>query len=168
MADAAVNRLLPCLLDRLSDDQPEAAKESADRRTISMGLYRQGVRRDLENLLNASCRPVGDEFDQYENVRTSVLNFGVPDLSGQMLSGLGLGDLERRIRQAMIRYEPRIIARTLKVHVASSTTPNGGRHSLTMEITGELWASPMPDPLYYRTEVDLESGQFQIKDRTHG
>ncbi|NLF32526.1 MAG: type VI secretion system baseplate subunit TssE, partial [Planctomycetes bacterium] len=95
------DRLLPCLLDRLTDRAPEATTESADRRTVSMRQYREGVRRDLENLLNARCRTGDDPVALFENVATSVLNFGIPDLTGQTLSGLNVLDLERKIRQAI-------------------------------------------------------------------
>jgi len=164
----ATDRLLPCLLDRLTDPTPGAKTESADRRTISMRQYREGVRRDLEYLLNARCRTADDPVGLFARVATSVLNFGVPDMTGQTLSGLNILDLERKIRQAIIEYEPRVLAEGLSVRLASSDEAAKGRHRLTLEIVGQLWATPMPDPLYYRTDVDLETGQFEIKDRSHG
>ena len=50
-----VEKLQPCLLDRLTDDDPKNSLESRDRRVISLQRYRQGVLRDLQWLFNASA-----------------------------------------------------------------------------------------------------------------
>jgi len=172
MADMiSADRLLPCLLDRLTDEEPEAARESSDRRVMSMRRYREAVRRDLESLLNTSCHLDWENINRFEHVAKSALNFGVPELCGMTLSGLSTGDVERRIRQAILQYEPRVLPDTLAVRVATAAASSGSSspgNSVTLEISGELWAIPAPDPLYYRTEVDLETGQFQIKDRSNG
>ena len=121
------DRLLPCLLDRLTDEEPQRTRESSDRRAVSMQRYRQGVRRDLENLLNASSRTESDGVTLFEHARTSVLNFGIPDLCGQTLSGLSEGDLERAVRDAVLRYEPRILSRALSVQVVHAAGAAPGR-----------------------------------------
>ena len=169
MADRiSADRLLPCLLDRLTDELPESATESADRRVISLRRYRQGVRRDLENLLN-SCRHSDDEpLSEFPEVAASVLNFGIPDLCGQTVSGLNVSEMERKIREAILLFEPRIVRETLSVRAATEAGSSRHHKALCFEISGDLWALPAPDPLYYRTEVDLETGAFQIKDRSHG
>lgn len=161
------DRLLPCLLDRLTDHEPESRRESADRRAISLRRYREAVRRDLESLLNTSCHSDTEGLDRFEHAASSVVNFGIPDLCGRTLSGLGIPDVERRIRQAILRYEPRIMPNTLSVRVVTGTGSEAGNH-VYFEISGDLWALPAPDPLLYRTEVDLETGQFEIRDRSHG
>jgi hypothetical protein len=40
--------------------------------------------------------------------------------------------------------------------------------SVGLEIRGEIVANQLPDPLYIKTEVDLETGQFLLKDRPNG
>ena len=135
-----------------------------------LGILKQcGLgRSDLEDLLNTASRTESDGVTLFEHVRSSVLNFGIPDLCGQTLSGLSEGDLERAVRDAVLRYEPRILSQSLSVQVVHVTGSAPGRSSLALEISGELWAMPTPDPLFFRTEVDLETGQFSIKDRSHG
>jgi type VI secretion system protein ImpF len=39
------------------------------------------------------------------------------------------------------------------------------RKSLSIEIEGELWAQPVPQRLFLRTEVDLDTGTVTVKDR---
>jgi type VI secretion system protein ImpF len=52
---AVVEKLQPCLLDRLTDDEPKNTQESRTQRVISLQRYRQGVLRDLQWLISASA-----------------------------------------------------------------------------------------------------------------
>lgn len=161
------DRLLPCLLDRLTDEEPQSRRESSERRVMSLRKYREGVRRDLEFLLNTTRHSESESLGRFAEAVKSVVNFGIPDLCGRTLSGLSTFDVGRGIRQAIIQYEPRILPNTLSVNVVTSRS-SMGMNSVRFEISGELWAIPTPDPLFYRTEVDLETGQFEVKDRSHG
>jgi len=49
-----LEKLQPCLLDRLTDDEPRKQEESRSQRVISHQKYRRGVLRDLEWLFNSS------------------------------------------------------------------------------------------------------------------
>ena len=55
MADAVIEKIQPCLLDRLTDEAPESQKESRNERIISIRRYREGVLRDLVWLLNGKA-----------------------------------------------------------------------------------------------------------------
>jgi len=48
----AIEKLQPCLLDRLTDDEPGKKEESRAQRVVSLQRYRRGVLRDLEWLFN--------------------------------------------------------------------------------------------------------------------
>lgn len=159
------DRLLPCLLDRLMDDEPDKTLESRDRRAVSLRRYRQSVMGDLENLLNAHSHCDDDELNELPNVRRSVVNFGIPDFSGASITDASARDLERTLQQAIQAYEPRIIPSTLRVRAMSSQSNEFG---MAFEIHGSLWAQPMPEQLFVRTEIDLETGQCQIKERPNG
>ena len=52
---AVIEKLQPCLLDRLTDDEPQNQQESRTQRVISLQRYRQDVLRDLLWLFNASA-----------------------------------------------------------------------------------------------------------------
>lgn len=160
-------RLQPCLLDRLTDDDPELTKESRDQRIVSLRRYRQAVLRDLDWLLNSGAHPRQDGLEEFSEVPNSVLNYGIPDMTGTTASGVKPEDFERRLVEAIRRFEPRIAADSLRVRVVAG--PGLMDHNaISFELEGELWALPMPDPLYVRTEVDLETGQCEVKDRPNG
>lgn len=157
-------RLQPSLLDRLTDTDPEGKTESRERRVLSMQRLRAGVLRDLAWLLNTGYLEATEDLEGYPYVRDSVLNYGMPELAGTTLSGTDTARLEKAVREAIVKFEPRINNRTLKVNV--NVEPGRmSRNSLTFKIEGELWAQPTPLALYLKTEVDLETGDVRVQDR---
>jgi type VI secretion system protein ImpF len=157
---APATRLQPALLDRLTDLEPENSQESRDRRVLSLRQLKAAVLRDLIFLLNTGSHGDGD-FAGLREVEKSVLNFGVPSLAGRTASGVRPMELEQMLASAITRYEPRILPRTVKVRVVADTgvdRPN----TVALEIEGSLWAQPMPEALYIRTKVDLETGDFSL------
>jgi len=91
------NRLQPALLDRLTDDNPDQRKEVESHRVMSKAQLRQAVLRDLGALFN-SVQPLAASADPYPMLAESVLNFGLPPLSGQLASKLDVSVLEAAIR----------------------------------------------------------------------
>ena len=152
-------RLQPSLLDRLSDDEPYKKVESREQRVLSFQKLKRSVVRDIEWLLNAGCLESTLDLEPFPEVRQSVLNFGVPDLTGSTISSVDATSLERMLRQRILDFEPRILRRSLKVRVTDKDEHN----TIIIEIEGELWSQPMPERLYLKTILDLELGDFQVK-----
>jgi len=158
MPEAAEDRIQPCLFDRLIDDHPESKTDSRGERAISLKRYREGVLRDLGWLLNAKAHLETDDINLFGEAARSVVNFGIPDLCGQLASGLDLGEVERQIVEAVERFEQRIIPNTVAV-TAVEAGEKVGPSTIAFEIRGDLWASPVPEQLYLKTQIDLETGQ---------
>jgi len=160
------DRLQPSLLDRLTDDHPEAKQETRERRVMSMRQLRAAVLRDLEWLLNAPSNVRGDEIYQFPLVARSVVNYGIPDLTGLTTSGISVSKLEQMVFEAIEQFEPRILRAGLTVRaLASSRGGADADHRFEFEIAGDLCPLPMPEALYVRTEVDLETGRYEVRDR---
>lgn len=155
-------RLQPSLLDRLTDDEPLKTVESRDRRVLSVRTLREGVLRDLAWLLNTTNLFPGDTTAKLPNLRSSVLNYGMPDISGIFVAGLNISALERGIRQAIWDFEPRLIRASVSVKAMTATTFNNNK--LSFEIEADLWAQPYPERLYLRTELDLERGTVVLAE----
>lgn len=160
MADPFGERIQPCLLDRLTDENPEAVKESRNERVISVKRYREGVLRDLIWLLNAKAHTDRDGLDEFPEVARSVLNFGTRDLCGLISSSLDLRIMEQEIAEAMRRLEPRINPGSLAVTAVSGSQKFA--NGIAVEIRGDLWAYPVPEQLYIRTEIDLDTGKYTV------
>ncbi len=157
-------RLQPALLDRLIDDDPATRAEPREQRVMSRTRLRQAVLRDLAWLFNATRPGAETDFAAAPHARRSVLNYGLPALSGSCASMLEPADLERRIRDAIRDFEPRILADTLRVRAAVGDDVLAHHNVVGIEIQGQLWAQPVPLELLVRTEIDLETGQVEIAD----
>ena len=61
-------------------------------------------------------------------------------------------------------FEPRILPHTLQVRVNPDHWHPG---VIELEIEGDLWAYPVPERLWIRTKLDIETGCFTIGDRVY-
>lgn len=157
-------RLQPSLLDRLTDDESENQQEPRDKRVLSMQNLRRAVLRDLGWLFNTTGLGVLQDLGEYPLAAQSVINYGLPDLSGKTASGLDIADVERRLRQAIWDFEPRILRDTVAVKAIAAETESGSPNQIVFEVSGELWGQPLPERLYLKTELDLEIGEIKVYD----
>ncbi len=165
---------LPCLLDRLIDEEPSQVSDAARLRAVSLSDYRLSVLRDLRWLLNSPARlkppeaaewivaprrhPHGDVYE-FPAVATSVLNFGTRDLGGITTAGLDSRALEQDVEEAIKNFEPRILPETIRVKLLEEYGEVG---KIAFEITGQLWALPHAERIAFRTEMDLETGACEL------
>lgn len=159
------DRLQPALLDRLTDLQPLSRVESDEHRVMTKARIREAVLRDLSWLLNA-VQPLGMQAVRYPQAADSVLNFGLPPMSGLLASRIDIGVLERALKQAIVRFEPRIMADTLQVKALDAASVLDTHNVIEFEISGFVWAQPVPLELLLRTQLDLEAGQVELRDAT--
>jgi type VI secretion system protein ImpF len=159
----ARERLLPSLLDRLTDHNPGSRAPESDRFTFDLAEYRAAVFRDLAWLLNTTAPAVPEEIEGLELASRSTLNFGMPALSGGVANGLDPKVLERRIKEVIQRFEPRLIPETVKVQVELAADSMDKR-ALAFRIEAKLWAQPVPEQVYVRTKLDLESGHVTMAE----
>jgi type VI secretion system protein ImpF len=167
MAEGTIplDRLQPCLLDRLTDDEPGTREESRNQRIVSLQRYKAGVLRDLEWLFNSighyPDETVGEvTFADYKEAYRSVINFGIRQLYGRLAPDIE--EIEKQLFDALVTFEPRINRHTLKVQVRIE------RNILSIELTGELWVNPLPEKLFIKTVLDLESSTSSTKEAGHG
>jgi type VI secretion system protein ImpF len=155
-------KLQPSLLDRLTDVRPDVRTSTAGVKVLSMEELRDGVRRDLAALFNATALETVEDLTDFPNVQRSTLNFGMPDLSGKTASGMDLQELERALSRAIQQFEPRLLEETVKV---SSEMYDSKSHNLMVaKIEAELWSQPLPQKLLLRTELDLENGEVKLAE----
>ena len=157
------DRLQPALLDRLTDLAPLSQVEADDTRVMNKSQIRDAVLRDLSWLLN-SVQSLGKLAQQYPQAADSVLNYGLPAMSGQLASRVDVGQLERTIKQAILRFEPRVMEDSLEVKALEATSVLDTHNVIEFEIRGFMWAQPVPLELLLRTQIDLEAGQVEVRD----
>jgi len=117
--------------------------------------------RDLAWLLNTGYLADVVDLTAYPEVARSVVNYGMPDLSGWTASSVDVGEVEQLVRQAIIDFEPRIIPASVRVR-AVSHEGQMDRNAVFFEISCDLWAQPLPEHLFLKTEIDLETGEASV------
>lgn len=156
-------RLQPSLLDRLTDNEPDHHNESREQRVLSFRQLRQSVLRDLTWLLNTTALEAMVDLSAMDDAARSVVNYGIPALSGTVVTATTLPRIERKIRQAIVDFEPRIMADSLKITVVTSDQEMSQK-AVSFKIEGDLWAQPLPIHLYIRSDLDLETGEVTVKE----
>lgn len=152
---------MPPLLDRLLDDAPGTPFDLANAAVYDLACYKQSVARDLEALLNSRCPDLGGAIEGSAHARSSMLNFGIIDLSS--LSLLNPDDralLRDRIRITIERHEPRLS----KVRV-SLDAPQGMERLLRFRVDAVLEVHPQRPPVSFDAMLQLSSNTCSINER---
>src|SRR4029450_6680198 len=115
----ARDALQPALLDRLTDHDPTRKVEGRDERVLSRAQLRASVLRDLTWLFNSTNLASSGDLTAYplaaRRAATSPRNYGLPPLAGNPVASLDLHEVERILKEAIQRFEPRILPDSLKV-----------------------------------------------------
>lgn len=160
----AVDRLQPALLDRLTDEDPTSTFEPRERRIMSMRQLKDSVKRDLLFLFNSHCKPKDDVIWKYPLAAQSVVNFGMPDMTGLPTSAQRSRQVRMSMQQAMENFEPRIVKSSLRVEATISNEDFAIGNLYVTQIAAEVCPVPVPEALYVRTEVDLDTGRIALKE----
>jgi type VI secretion system protein ImpF len=160
----AQDRLQPALLDRLTDDDPDARTEAGESRVINRNRLRELVLRDLAWLFNSTAPGAAIDWSSAPHARASVLNFGLPALSGLTASTIDPLVLQARVRQAIVDHEPRILPGTLSVEAVISSAQMDHHNEIGFRISGQLWAQPVPLELMLQADIDLETGRVAVRE----
>ena len=155
-------QLLPSLLDRLLDDHPEESREPAWREVQVVRVLKASLCRDLQNLLNAH-RLLTTIPEVYSELKTSLVNYGLPDLqSMEVREDHDLGLLCRLIEESIQAFEPRLQGvRVRPVIDAEGKKPIDRR--VRFEIEAVLVVEPLREPVLFSSSLDVASGEFAVE-----
>jgi type VI secretion system protein ImpF len=152
------------MLDRLTDDEPEKLMESREQRVISLAKLRQCILRDLAWLLNTVRLEATQDLSECPSAQRSVVNFGLPSFTGGSIALLSTADTEEAIKEAILRFEPRLLPNTVKVKLVETSLHEDAHNTIALEIEAELWFQPMPLHMFMKTELDLEIGTARLTE----
>ncbi|TKC89373.1 type VI secretion system baseplate subunit TssE [Trinickia terrae] len=152
---------LPSLLDRLMDDEPQRKSERPDAYAPDHEGMRRIVQRDLSLLLNTTN--LDDEIDMssYPAAAASAVNYGIPALSGSYLTDRNWESIEKLIRLAITRFEPRLIPESLRIRPINSKEPMR-YNKLMFEIQGLMQWSPYPLEFRIQSLFDVEMNKVTL------
>ncbi len=175
---AIAERLNPSLFDKLVADldmpglRDNTALAELSRETMrhysvprlerfNENALRDTVKRDLAWLLNTTNMATSTDLEPYPHVKTSVLNFGVADLTGKAMSHRVVLARARDIRNAIRAYEPRINEKSLHVEPAENRQRE---NSITYVIHGDITAAVNAMPVVFRTDVESDTSTVTVRD----
>ena len=158
------DRLQPSLLDRLIDEEPEKRSEPPERRVLTLSRLREFTLRDLNWLFNATQMSSSEELEAYPLVASSTINYGLPGFSGMTVSGMDIRAMENALRQAILDFEPRLLADSVRVRARMTSAEKQAHNQLSFDIECRLWAQPAPIALLLHSDIDLESGQTTVTE----
>lgn len=150
---------MPCVLDRLVDQNPEMRKEAFSR-GISVVELRRSVLENLSLILNSRSHPQTEAWAGDEEIGRSVLGFGLPDFCGTQHDHVRCERLRREIERQIRAFEPRISPDSLSVSFTGGGACDGG--TLELEIRGSISVKPLKDEIVFRAKLNLESGLSEI------
>jgi type VI secretion system protein ImpF len=177
----APSRLNPTLFDKIvADLELEGLREGDHDRLgnessrSSMRFYtvprierfneaalRSTVRRELNWILNTTSLEALVDLDAYPEVKTSVLNYGVQDLAGKILTPRAVQARCKEIRDAIRAFEPRMDANQLEV----TNLPYAEReNAVTFLIRGDVTSAVQALPVEFKTDIELDTAAVTLRD----
>jgi type VI secretion system protein ImpF len=140
---------------------PDPSGRDSDTAIDIERLRRIVVERDLPWLLNTTCLGVRQNLDRYPEVRSSVVNFGMPALMGRAISGIDVDALAASMIATIERFEPRL--RNVRVAHEPQKDPTA---PLRFRIEADLWGQPAPLPVLLYTDLAVDTGEVRVSDNT--
>jgi type VI secretion system protein ImpF len=136
-----------------------AARRVTTRSPISESGLRREVMTDLLGLLNTTNLDAAADLSTLPAVRSSILNYGFPDLSWRTIDENSLSDVAREIEIALTDFEPRLAPGSIK----ASRDANVAIEDLKLRflVKADLRAQPVNVPVEFVAEVELD-GKIRI------
>jgi type VI secretion system protein ImpF len=137
-----------------------AARRVTTRGPISESGLRREVMTDLLSLLNTVNLDAAEDLSSAPAVRSSILNYGFPDLSWRSIEENSLHDVAREIEIALADFEPRLARNSIQAKRDLSI----GEEELKLRflVKADLRARPVNVPVEFIAEVELDSGKIKI------
>jgi len=159
MADLGGRTIVPSMLDRLLDDDPQKSVEAPKNNAQSLREIKAAVRRDLENLLNTRARCLSWP-PTLEELPASLVNYGLPDFTNTYARAIEDPDMfVKVVKFAIEQFEPRL--RDVRVELVQSNVATD--RALRFKIDATLYVEPVEDKVFYNSSLEPVSGNFEVK-----
>ncbi len=121
---------------------------------------RNCVIRDIAWILNDIQFAAAVPLDDYPEVKTSILNQGVPDLASMTVNRDAFNRRARDLTEAVRNFEPRLIAQSVTVSFDQATTDH--ENKLRFVIHGELKGAVDDRFVELKTAIALDTGEVEV------
>jgi len=124
---------------------------------------RDQLAQDLNSLLNTVNLAAAFDLSRHDHVRTSILNYGIPEISTRTIDENRTSDILTEIETALLTFEPRLIPKTIKVARDQSIDPDS--LNVRFLVSGEMACDPVAVAVEFVADIDVNSGKLKIGKR---
>ncbi len=141
-------------------DRIIAGRRSTGRTPISEPLLRKEVAKDLEALMNTVALESSEDLTDFDCVRKSVLNFGLPDIVHRTIDETGVDNVKTEIETALKHFEPRLEPDT--IHAARDEGIDKTELKVRFLVQADLRCDPVNVGVEFVADVDVDGTAIQI------
>lgn len=157
-------RVLPSLFDRLRARPAQRAPSLREQRE----QLRACVLRDLQALLDAANHEHLLQLPRDHGAAASCWNYGACVPAGAFVAADTRQRIERGIREAIVRFEPRIDAGSLSVRALQDSSDRPRHNLLRFAIDGFIRDLPQALAFSVQSTIDLETRHVQLHEQAVG
>jgi type VI secretion system protein ImpF len=153
-------RITLSVLDRLLDFEPGVPAEPPASRAKNLRVFRQGIRRDLEWLLNTRrlAQKVPEGMTELDR---SLASYGLPDFT----TASSDSQHDQWLMQQAIEETVRTFETRLQDVVVTVEPARGSERAMRFRIDAMLVVDPAPEPVTFDTTLQLVSGEYQVQEK---
>ena len=161
------DRLVQQYRDALQDSAAEIAGGKprlafiVDRALGSYGIreLKQAVARDLEALLNTRQEALDELPESLEEVRRSLVVYGLPDFTAASLqSPRDRNRIRRALEDTIAAFEPRLARVRITLEESEGSEP-----AMHFRVEGWLRLEPTPEPVSFDTVLQLTTREYTVE-----
>jgi type VI secretion system protein ImpF len=134
-----------------SGERVLAGRRLRPRHVITETVLRREVYRDVDALLNSIALESTIDMTEAPYVRKSIINFGIPDITHRTIDEARVDKIPAEIKQALINYEPRLAAASVRVIRDTSVDP--AELKIRFIVRADLTCDPVHVPVEFVAEV---------------
>jgi type VI secretion system protein ImpF len=159
MAKREIERTVqPSVLDRLTDEEPRVRTDQRVSYAESLQQFKRSVQRDLEWLLNSRRTP-DPAPDGLEELRSSLYNYGIVDVTSLGDSAESHDRLRKEVEEAIMLFEPRLANVSVSVGVRQAESH---KRELRFIVEATLRLDPTPEQVAFDTVLHFSTGEIDV------
>jgi len=144
-----------------ADERIIAGRRTTPRNTVNENTLRQELADDLSSLLNTVNLAAAVDLEEFDDVRHSIINYGVDDLTSISSGSRGVNNVGPRLLEVLRDYESRLADESLRI--VSDQTNDDVNTRVSLHVSGEMYATPSDVPVEFVADVEAYSGKVKVK-----
>jgi len=148
-----------------NEDQQISQRQIERREGISHDRLQKFFLEDLANLMSTVNLEAAQELGDMPHVQTSILNYGIEDVTSLYDHDGSYKSLAGRLKQSLIDHEPRLIPDSVVVEVITGQKGTTDQKP-AFSVHAVMAARPVDVPLEFVAEVDAALGKISTSQLT--